>query len=211
MSTTKTIYCDFDGTITKRDAVNTFFDYYAAPSWVESEELWRQGKITSRENAIIQVGLVREITEKEINDFINSMEITAHFPEFYRYLKEQGIKLVILSDGFDLFIQKTLERLNIKDVEFFANHVYLENNKLKIDFPYFNSKCDKGAGMCKCSKIKDKDFIYIGDGVSDLCVARKARKLFATKSLLKYCEQNDIQHIPFENFRDIINCMNNNN
>ncbi|MBR6162377.1 MtnX-like HAD-IB family phosphatase [bacterium] len=201
---TKTIYCDFDGTVTKKDAVNTFFEQFALPSWVESEKLWREGKITSRENALIQVGLVREITEKELGDFINSVEIDDYFPEFYRYLKENGIKLVILSDGFDLFIEKTLERLNIKDVEFFANHVFLENNKLKIEFPHFNPSCDIGAGMCKCSKVREKDFIYIGDGVSDLCAAKKAKKLFASKSLLKYCEQKEIPCIPFENFRDII-------
>ena len=85
------------------------------------------------------------------------------------------------------------------------------NNKLKIEFPHFNPSCDKGSGMCKCSKVNENDFIYIGDGVRDSCVARKARKLFATKSLIKYCEKNDIQHIPFENFLDIINCIHNNN
>ena len=34
-----TIYCDFDGTITKTDSVNGFFEMYA-PNWMESEKLW---------------------------------------------------------------------------------------------------------------------------------------------------------------------------
>ena len=47
------IYCDFDGTITKKDAVNTFFEMYAPPKWLDSEQLWIEGKISSRENAVI--------------------------------------------------------------------------------------------------------------------------------------------------------------
>ena len=44
-----TIYCDFDGTITKEDSVNGFFEMYAPKSWMDSEKLWIDGKISSRE------------------------------------------------------------------------------------------------------------------------------------------------------------------
>ena len=212
MKEAETIYCDFDGTITKKDAVNTFFEKFASPDWTKSEELWVQGKISSRENAIIQVGMVRELSDKELNDFINSIEIDEYFSDFCKILNEKNIELVILSDGFDLFIEKTLERLNLSNIKFYANHlIHKNNNKFSIEFPYFEDDCQKGAGMCKCLKIKDDDFCYIGDGVSDLCVAQKAKKLFASKSLLKYCEKNNIPCIPFQSFRDIINCIINNN
>ena len=51
------IYTDFDGTITKYDAVNRFFELYADKKWEEYEALWVDGKISSRENAIKQVAL----------------------------------------------------------------------------------------------------------------------------------------------------------
>ena len=211
MKKAETIYCDFDGTITKKDAVNTFFEEFASPDWTKSEELWVQGKISSRENAIIQVGMVRELSEKELNDFIYSIEIDEYFSEFCALLKEKNIELVILSDGFDLFIEKTLERLNLSNIKYFANHlVHKNNNKFAIEFPYFENNCRKGSGMCKCLKVKDDGFFYIGDGVSDLCIAQKAETLFASKALLKYCETNNIKCSPFKNFRDIINCVNNN-
>lgn len=205
----ETIYCDFDGTITKEDAVNSFFEKFASPDWTDSEELWRHGKITSRENAIIQVGKVRKLSEDELFGFINSIEIDEYFVEFCDFLKSKNIKLVILSDGFDLFISETLKRLKITDVEFYANHVELNDNKLTIEFPYYNSSCEIGAGMCKCNKVKEKDFFYIGDGVSDLCVAKKARRLFAKKALLKYCEENDFKCIPFEHFENIMSLIKN--
>ena len=42
---------------------------------MESEKLWIEGKISSRENAIIQVGLLNNITQKQLDDYINSIEI----------------------------------------------------------------------------------------------------------------------------------------
>ena len=158
MKEAETIYCDFDGTITKKDAVNTFFEKFASPDWTKSEELWVQGKISSRENAIIQVGMVRELSDKELNDFINSIEIDEYFSDFCKILNEKNIELVILSDGFDLFIEKTLERLNLSNIKFYANHlIHKNNNKFSIEFPYFEDDCQKGAGMCKCLKIKDDE------------------------------------------------------
>ncbi|MBR1618597.1 MtnX-like HAD-IB family phosphatase [bacterium] len=204
MEENRAIYCDFDGTITKSDAVNTFFELYTGDKWLESEKLWIDGKISSMENAIIQVGLLPEITPKQLNDYIENIEIDQTFLDFIKYIKEKNIKFTILSDGFDIFIHKTLERLNLKDIPVFANHLVYENNKFKIEFPYHNPNCDKKAGMCKCDKVKESQFCYIGDGTSDLCIASKADILFATKNLHKYCEKNVIKHHYFETFSSII-------
>ena len=89
------IYCDFDGTITKDDSVNKFFEIYA-PNWMDSEKLWIEGKISSRENAIIQVGLLNNVSQKQLDDYINSIEIDDYFLDFVDYVKSKNIKLTIL-------------------------------------------------------------------------------------------------------------------
>lgn len=200
----KKIYCDFDGTITQKDVVNAFYEEYADPSWTKSEDLWTEGKITSKENTSIQVKLLKEVTNEQLESFLKNIELTDGFIEFYNFLKENNIELVILSDGFDYFIKRTLELNGIKDIKIFANHLIYKDNKFDIEFPNENKDCKIGAGMCKCKKIKEKDYCYIGDGTSDLCVAKSAKHLFATKSLYKYCVKNDIQNIYFENFGVII-------
>ncbi|MBR2526809.1 MtnX-like HAD-IB family phosphatase [bacterium] len=203
------IYCDFDGTITKNDTVNTFFEKFASKKWLEYEQLWIDGKITSQENAVKQVALLENISAVEFNNYIESIEIDDYFIEFIKFAKLNNIKFTILSDGFDLFIEKTLEKYNLKDIPYYANHLIYENNSFKIAFPYHNKSCDIGAGMCKCEKVKEKNFCYIGDGTSDLCIAKKADILFATKNLQKYCTKNEIKHIQFTTFKDILRSFNN--
>ena len=199
------IYCDFDGTITKDDSVNSFFELYA-PNWMDSEKLWIEGKISSRENAIIQVGLLHNVSQKQLDDYIDSIEIDDYFLEFVDYVKSQNIKLTIVSDGFDLFIKKVLERYNL-DIPYYANKLIYKDNKFSIDFPYYNGACDKKAGMCKCEKVKENRFCYIGDGTSDLCIASKADLLFASKTLHQYCTDNNISHVPFTSFKKIIDTL----
>jgi len=200
------IYCDFDGTITKKDSVNTFFEKHTGDKWLESEKLWIEGKISSRENAIIQVGLLKNVSQKQLDDYINEIEIDDYFLDFVDYVKSKNIKLTILSDGFDLFIQKVLERYNLS-IPYYANKLIYKDGEFSIKFPYYNEKCDKKAGMCKCQKVKENSFYYIGDGTSDLCIATKADFLFASKKLHQYCKENNIQHSHFTSFRNIIDVL----
>lgn len=197
------IYCDFDGTITKNDSVNEFFEKYTEGKWLESEKLWIEGKISSRENAIIQVGLLKNVSQKQLEDYINSIEIDDYFLDFVDYVKSKNIKLTILSDGFDLFIKKILERYDL-DIPFYANRLIYKDGDFNIEFPYYNENCDKKAGMCKCQKVKENKFCYIGDGTSDLCIASKADLLFASKNLHEYCTKNSINHYYFETFNNIV-------
>lgn len=200
------IYCDFDGTITKTDSVNSFFEMYAPKSWMDSEKLWIEGKISSRENALIQVGLLKNVSQKQLDDYIEAIEIDDYFLDFVDYVKSNNIKLTIVSDGFDLFIQKVLERYHL-DIPYFANKLTYNGGSFGIEFPYYNENCDKKAGMCKCQKVKENRFCYIGDGTSDLCIASKADVLFASKNLHKYCEEHNIKHSHFTSFRNIIEVL----
>ena len=201
------IYCDFDGTITKVDSVNRFFEMYAPETWMDYENQWIEGKISSRENALLQVALLKNISQQQLDDYINSIEIDDYFLEFVDYVKSNNIKLTILSDGFDLFIQKVLERYNL-NIPFYANKLIYNNGEFSIEFPYYNPTCDKKAGMCKCQKVKENKFCYIGDGTSDLCIASKADLLFASKNLNEYCKKNNIKHLYFKSFRNIMETLN---
>lgn len=199
-----TIYCDFDGTISVEDSVNKFFALYANKEWLVVEDLWRAGEISSRECLSRQVALLENVSEETLEKYIASIEIDEYFTEFCNYVDSLGMKVVVLSDGFEMFIKRVLHRNGLENVEFYSNTLKYIDNKFTVDFNNFNQACSIGAGTCKCSKVKEKDFIYIGDGLSDLCVAKKATKLFAKGSLKNYCDKIGIGYVKFETFSDIL-------
>ena len=75
-------FCDFDGTITKEDTLNKFLRVYASKYWLEVEDMWVRGEIGSKECIERQMQLFPEMTEKILNDFIDTIEIDKTFPDF---------------------------------------------------------------------------------------------------------------------------------
>ena len=81
-----------------------------------------------------------------------------------------------------------------------------------MDFPNDNKSCIKDSGTCKCKVLQNlrteySKIIYIGDGVSDFCVADKADYLFAKTKLYKHCTENNIPCTEYNNFKDIQNSI----
>lgn len=210
------VFSDFDGTITKEDTLNKFLRIYADKKWLEVEDRWIQGDIGSKECIEEQMKLFPAMTQKIMDDFVDSIEIDETFVHFYDYLKSENIDFYIVSDGFDLFIERILGRYGIKDVKIFSNKLNFNNKKSAFEtaFPYCNHDCERQSGVCKCNVIKNnrivtKRLIYAGDGMSDFCVSDKADVLFAKGSLLEYCKntKNDncigFDPIAFKSFDEI--------
>jgi len=203
----KKIYCDFDGTITKIDSVYNFFCLHADENWLDDEKLWQEGKISSRECMERQIKKLPAMDKTSLYEFIETIEIDEYFIEFYNYAKSKGIEIIILSDGLDLFIKETLKKYSL-DIKYYANNLVYYGNRFSVNFCNYSNDCNVKAGSCKCSKITEKDFCYIGDGTSDLCVAKKARLLFAKNKLKKHCENLNLKYISFSTFKDILEMFN---
>ncbi|MGH9820226.1 MAG: hypothetical protein ACRD43_08655, partial [Pyrinomonadaceae bacterium] len=45
--------------------------------------------------------------------------------------------------------------------------------------------------------------VYIGDGLSDVCVVRRAGRVFAKNILRDYCVNHGIAHEPFTTLADV--------
>ena len=203
------IFCDFDGTITKEDTIDKLLENYAHPKWLEIEKLWELGVIGSKECLERQVKCIENISNDDFNDFVNSIELDEHFKSFYNLaVNKAECEFYIVSDGFDILIKKILKNNGLSTIKIFSNTLKLENGILSPSFPLYKQECESGSGVCKCSVVqnicKGKKNIYIGDGRSDMCASRHADVLFAKKSLIDHCKSNNIDHIPFKSFEDIV-------
>ncbi len=197
---------DFDGTVTKVDTVDLMVKKFAKDGWQYYEELWEKGEMSTEECAIETLKLM-EMDEKRLLDLLYTIEIDDYFMEFLEFCSTKGYEVVIVSDGYDFNIKAIMEKYRF-NVKFYSNKLWFEDGKIKVDFPYKSRDCNK-CGMCKLEvlkRYKSRGYyvVYIGDGYSDLCVAKHADEVFAKDVLEKYCRENGIPHIPFKNFGDII-------
>lgn len=202
------IVSDFDGTITQKDGLYTFIKEFAKGDWEKIEQDWVDGKISSKECLIEEFKLVPNLSEELISAFAKKIEIDRSFKSFYEKLLNAGVDFCIVSDGIDYFINKILKYHNLDNIKIISNHGEFRGEFFEIGFPNDCTSCKNNAGTCKCKILEDlkqeyKKIVYIGDGVSDFCVANKADILYAKSKLINYCLSNNIKHIQFNTFSDI--------
>lgn len=203
------IFVDFDGTISKADVGDSFLDAFGNPEKnAEVVKLWMEDKLTSPQLWEILLAYVKDYTPEKFDSFIQTMEIDSTFPAFVNYCRENEFEIRVLSDGFDIYINKIMERENIKGLEIYSNKAIVKNGTIIPVFPYGDEEC-KQCGNCKRNHVltfsdEDDYSIYIGDGYSDKCPIQYCDFVFAKSSLLRYCEMNRITFFPFKDFNDVM-------
>lgn len=209
MDKTLKIFVDFDGTITKIDVGEAFGNRFGNKE--KNDEViaeWIDGKVSSTDVWKIMLQYIQPFNQKDFDEFISRIEIDETFVPFVQFCRQNNFGTMVLSDGFDLYIKKILEREGLADVQVYCNKLSVnDKNEYVLNFPYGDEEC-KLCGNCKRNHIlshtADEDFIiYIGDGYSDKCPIQFCDFIFAKGALLKYCEINRITYFPFENFNDI--------
>ncbi len=210
----KIIISDFDGTITKKDTLYHFFKEHASNGWMTVEKLWKERKIGSKECLIREFELVENLSEKLIDKFIDTLELDCYFKDFIKISKEKNVDFIIVSDGIDYFINRVLEKNNIKNLKIISNTGKFYDDGFEITCPFEFSGCKVNSGTCKCKVVENlrdeyKELIYIGDGTSDFCVAENVgiNKLFAKDSLFDFCTNKKIDCVKYNTFKDIANII----
>lgn len=201
------VLCDFDGTISSNDVTDALLEKFASPEWEEIETAWREGLINSRECMTEQYALVKA-TEDELNNFLDTVEIDPHFKDFTKFCGKSGYSLVIVSDGFDYYIERVLRNRGLAGIEVFSNHLEFKDGEIKTEFPHTSDECD-ACGNCKTSifhrfKTPENKVVYVGDGWSDRCIAHESDVIFAKHKLIDYCHERGLAYTPYSTFADIL-------
>ncbi len=198
------IAIDFDGTVTDADLIDAVLQKFARPEWREVEAMWEQDIIGSRECLERQMSMVDQPLRRLL-DYIDGFSIDETFGGFVRFLRRQDVPFAIISDGFQVFIERLLANAGLRNVSVLANLLFEQEGKLTTLFPYEDPACK--SANCKCMTVselsKGRSLVLIGDGRSDFCLARRATHVFSKKSLTGYCSVNKIPHTPFRSFAEV--------
>jgi 2-hydroxy-3-keto-5-methylthiopentenyl-1-phosphate phosphatase len=202
----KAFVVDFDGTITVKDVGFSIIQKFAGDGWKEIGDRWIKKEIGTSECGQKQWNLIN-YNDEEIRSFASKFKINPGFKEFIDITKKNSYKVVITSDGYDIYIKEILKRNGLEDLELSCNSAVYDKG-WRLSFLNADKECDL-CGNCKkkvVEKLKDEGYevYYVGDGHSDRCACVYADKIFAKSFLKQHCEEQNIPYYDFNTFYDVI-------
>jgi len=201
------IQCDFDGTVTRNNLSTLLRENFASADWQRIESDYLDGSLTVEQSNKLQYRLIKESKEK-LQEFVRQhIELRPGFLEFVGYCRESAIPFIIVSSGLDFYIETVLAQIGMPDLELYCGQTSFSKDGISVS--YFNPEGDiinEGFKEKHLTWLKkrDKDIIYIGDGLSDLKAASLADHIFATGHLVKLLGAQSIPCSSFSDFHDLL-------
>ncbi|MBB3225686.1 2,3-diketo-5-methylthio-1-phosphopentane phosphatase [Luteibacter sp. Sphag1AF] len=204
------ILCDFDGTITVEDVIDSLLDRFGRPGWEILERDWRAGRIGSAECMAGQVSLL-DVTRAEMDAHLHGLHIDHGFPAFVTEASRLGMPIRVVSDGLDYAIASILERHGLNSLPVAANHLNMAGDReWRLTSPFRQPDCRSGTCKCACvaeSRATGRKTLLIGDGASDFCAADTVDFVFAKNRLIEHCRAAGIPYVPIASFDEALELL----
>jgi 2-hydroxy-3-keto-5-methylthiopentenyl-1-phosphate phosphatase len=207
------ILCDFDDTAADRNVATLLFNAFpkqpltaTAPRWRELHKQYLNAEISLaeyQENAFAGLTATRSEQASYVQQNAN---LRPGFRELAGYCALKGIELAIVSHGLDYYVQALLEKEDLGHIPAFAVETGVSaTGEETYTYRYAQDECPWTPGNCKCYlldeyKERGHQVIYVGDGLSDTCPARRADFVFARDGLLSFCQAQGIPHQELTDF-----------
>jgi 2,3-diketo-5-methylthio-1-phosphopentane phosphatase len=200
------LFLDFDNTITHGDVLDRVLERYSATeAWRFWEAEWQAGRVSTRECLERQTADLR-VTFEELVRFSDGIEIDATFGVLVSWTADHGVATSIVSDNFQVLIEAMLVRRGLPRMPIYANGLAFDGNRLRASFPFLDPTCGRCA-HCKAQhlrRIPDRQRIFAGDGLSDICPALAADVVFAKDSLAAHLRTRGRPYRRFGSLDDIL-------
>ena len=203
------LFCDFDGTFSRRDVGGSLAREYLPELRAVLQERYQRGELSAWEYALELFGDF-DFDAERLNAFLGNIELDPGAHRLVEWCRMRRVAFQILSDGFDFNLDR-LQAIHSVKFSYSANHLSFEGGRWKIRPGGRNAECGCGTGMCKRGVIAkyrvdhpEAYCIHVGDGrVSDFCGAEAADLVFAKGSLASALRAQGIPFEAFENLHDV--------
>lgn len=194
----RSVVLDFDGTVTVTDLLDRAALEFGDPAvYEEVEHGLDGGRLPLREVITREFEPVTARLDEVVAWALEEAQIRPGFAELVRAARAEGWDVHVVSSGFEELIRPILEREGVQ-VELHANRVDARPDGWRVEWRYPDD-CNACGESCKRSTLPPGEVVYVGDGYSDRCAALAADRVFATRGLASYLEE---QGAPFEYFDD---------
>ncbi|MCH8185248.1 MAG: MtnX-like HAD-IB family phosphatase [Chloroflexi bacterium] len=200
------VQCDFDDTITIGNVSAAIREVFAEPGWraIEAEEA--AGRLSVEQSNMRQFALVKA-SKDEIEDFVlGETAIRYAFDQFVDYCNGEGIRLVIVSSGLDLYIRPAMEQLGFDHLETYSGSAEVTPDGVRVSYTDPHGKPVSSGfkeSYVRWLKRDGDTLIYVGDGRSDIVPAGEADFVIARSTLAEHRKSAGLVSYTFDTFDDV--------
>ena len=192
---------DWDGTVTEVDGLHLVLQEFGDQRIYDAAENRLGRDLTLHEVIALEFESVRAPLPDVVAWMRENVRIRAGFGDFARTYDP-----LIVSSGFPELIEPLLAREGL-ELDVVANRLDPRPEGWRVLFREAGS-CGVCGEPCKrADVVGDEEFVYVGDGFSDRCVALAASRVFARDGLAEYLAAREVPFEPFEDFHDIAGAL----
>jgi 2-hydroxy-3-keto-5-methylthiopentenyl-1-phosphate phosphatase len=189
---------DWDGTVTEVDGLHLVLLEFGGEGIYDSAEARLGRELTLNEVIALEFRSVRAPLAEVVAWVRENVRVRDGFGAFARNRRP-----LIVSSGFHELIDPVLEREGL-ELEVVANRLDPRPDGWRAVFRSAEP-CLVCGEPCKRADVGGLDaFVYVGDGVSDRCVADVATRVFARDGLAEYLDTRDVPYESFTDFDDLV-------
>jgi len=188
------VVVDWDGTVIETDGLHLVLLEFGNERIYDAAENRLGRDLTLHDVIALEFESVRAPLAQVAEWVRENVRVRTGFDEFARTYRP-----LVVSSGFHELIGPVLEREGL-ELDVVANRVDARPEGWRARFR--NSELCAVCGQpCKRSDVRGlRDFVYVGDGFSDRCVALAATRVFARDGLADYLESRRVPYEPFADF-----------
>ena len=191
------IVVDWDGTVTEVDGLHLVLLEFGDTGIYDRAEARLGRDLTLHEVIALEFASVQAPLEDVVHWVRENVRVRKGFAEFARARRP-----LIVSSGFRELIVPVLEREGV-ELDVRANEVDPRSDGWRALFRE-TELCPVCGEPCKRADVAGLDgFVYIGDGISDRCVALAAGRVFARDGLADYLTARGVLFERFDDFYDV--------
>lgn len=204
------IQCDFDGTVTDKDASFLMLDAFGRKDWRQLFQQYQEGEITIGHFNTLAFATITADKQALLEHIKGRIKIRAGFSEMVSCCRSRGFRFVIVSNGLNFYISRILRDAGMADIEVRAAQTHFHPYGLKVQYIGPDGKpLDNDFKLAYVDLFLNEGYrmVYIGNGDSDFSPAQRCHHIFATDTLLECCRQANRDCVPFVDFHDVIRAM----
>jgi 2-hydroxy-3-keto-5-methylthiopentenyl-1-phosphate phosphatase len=188
---------DWDGTVTETDTLHMVLERFGDLDVFHALEAELGRRLTLNEVIAAEMRTVSAPLEDVVQWLVDSVVVRPGFAELVA-----AHDLLIVSAGFHELIEPVLRREGLV-ARVVANSVEARADGWHATFRATEA-CATCGEPCKRAAVADLErFTYVGDGVSDRCVALAADRVFARAGLADWLRRRSVAHERFETLFDV--------